>query len=383
MEETPQLNSDGDDRKPQTNVEEEPFETPSVPYDASRIAIERKTQTVYGLMERIRNGELDLFPPFQRSPHVWKQERQSRLIESLILNIPLPVFYMTEDAQPRELRYTWHVVDGLQRLCAMRIFILGDGGKFLRLRGLEYLEKQEGRTFAELPPSFRRNILEAELQIYVIKPDTPDELKFNIFRRVNTGGVPLTQQEIRHAMHQRGGAGFLKELAELEAFVEATSNVIKPDRMADREFVNRFLAFYLQEVSGYRGMDSFMNSALTILDECPSARKEFIKNQFAAALKYLHQGLGEDAFRRFDPREGKSNTALNKALFEVFTVTAAKHLDAAERMARVPERAVMEYRSLFKDESEQGLGSIVRTSTGHLSNIQMRYKITERYFDLF
>ena len=363
-------------------VEREIVGPPYIPYDAAKIDIERKPMTVYSVMSRIKNNELDLCPAFQRNADLWKVGQQSRLIESLILNIPLPAFYMTEDSACGSYRYEWHVVDGLQRLCAIRNFILGDEqGKFLKLCGLEYLDKFHGCTFEQLPPSFKRNIEEAELQIYLIKPNTPDDLKFNIFKRVNTGGLPLNQQEIRHAMHQRGGAAFVKQLAESEFFKSATGNSLKSSRMADREFVNRFIAFYLKDVlPEYRDMDSYLNEALKHIDASKDGIRAKVADDFNAALLLLQTALGELAFKRIDISTGLPKKAMNKALFEVFTVTAAKNLDAARRLAENPKIAKQRYVDLFSDQSDRGLNAIVLTSTGHPNNIARRYQIVEEYF---
>jgi len=362
-------------------VEKEFVGPPYVPYDSAKIDIERKQPTVYSVMSRIRNRELDLCPAFQRSANLWKKGQQSRLIESLILNIPLPAFYMTEDQEGGNYRYRWHVVDGLQRLCAMRNFMLGDeSGHYLKLRGLEYLTNYEGCEFKELPPSYQRNIEEAELQVYLIKPNTPDDLKFNIFRRVNTGGLPLNQQEIRHAMHQLRAASYLQELAQSDHFRMATGGEIKSARMTDREFVNRFLAFYLRDnLPEYKEMDSHLNAALKYIDTCPGGELEEIRDSFYRALDLLTTALGPFAFRRMTSKGPKK--ALNKALFEVFTVVAAQCPQQAACLAKNPKLARERYEKLFDDQSENGLNSVVQTSTGHVANIQRRYDIVRGYYE--
>ena len=363
-------------------VDHEIFGPPYSPYDAAKIDIERKPLTVYSVMARIENHELDLCPAFQRHADLWKVGQQSRLIESLILNIPLPAFYMTEDVVEGAYRNIWHVVDGLQRLCAMRNFIMGDEkGRYLKLCGLEYLDKYNGCVFSELPPSFKRNIEEAELQIYLIKPSTPDDLKFNIFKRVNTGGLPLNQQEIRHAMHQNGAAQFVMRLAESEVFKKATGKTIRSARMTDREFVNRFLSFYLKdELPEYKDMDSYLNDSMKYLDGCTDQRKEEIANVFFTAVSRVFETLGKYAFRRIDAQTNEPRRTLNKALFESFTVTAARYPDAALELLKHPTSARQRYVELFRDATDTGLNSIVLTSTGHESNIERRYRIVEDFF---
>src|SRR5262249_10369064 len=135
----------------------------------------------------------------------------------------------------------WLVIDGLQRLSTFRRFIVENA---LRLTRLEYLKHLEGKTFSQLPRDLQRRIEETQVTVHLIQPGTPADVKYNIFRRINPGGLVLTAQEIRHAMNRGGAANkFLFELSRLPEFVEATAHSVPTERMADRELVLRFVAF--------------------------------------------------------------------------------------------------------------------------------------------
>src|SRR5262249_44885897 len=134
----------------------------------------------------------------------------------------------------------WIVVDGLQRLTSLKRFVLD---KNLRLCGLEFLSQLKGKAYDELPRNFQRRIAETQVTVYLIEKGTPSDVKFNIFKRINTGGLPLSAQEIRHALNQGKVTKLLAQLANSAEFKKATDNSIRDDRMADREFVLRFLAF--------------------------------------------------------------------------------------------------------------------------------------------
>ena len=167
------------------------------PFDPTTIRITTKQPTVDLVVDRMRHEEIDLQPDFQRGDNVWPIRTRSRLIESLLLRIPLPVFYMAADRNDN-----WKVVDGLQRLSTLRDFVLN---KKLRLRGLEYLTQFDGNSFDDLPRPMQRRITETQLSCHVIEPGTPPEVMYNVFKRINTEGRPLVAQEIRHALNPGPG----------------------------------------------------------------------------------------------------------------------------------------------------------------------------------
>ena len=143
------------------------------PFDPTAIKIDTKNPTIDLIMKRIDQGEIDLNPDFQRHSGIWDRTRQSQLIESLLLRIPIPVFYMAADKEDR-----WQVVDGLQRLDTLQSFILA---KKLTLHGMEYLEDFRGCTYDCLPRPMQRRIDETQLSCHIIQPGTPPKVMFNVF----------------------------------------------------------------------------------------------------------------------------------------------------------------------------------------------------------
>lgn len=159
------------------------------PFDPAKLSIATKTTTVHLVVSRLARREIDLNPDFQRNAGTWNRTTRSRLIESLLLRIPLPVFHVVADNNGH-----WHVVDGLQRLCSIKSFVLD---KTLKLHGLEYFTQFERFSYDDLPRRMQRRINETELAFHVVDTRTPETVMFNVFKRLNTGGKPLTPQEIR------------------------------------------------------------------------------------------------------------------------------------------------------------------------------------------
>ena len=157
------------------------------PFNPEKIKIRTVNVVADQIVSRIDHDEIDLAPEFQRMAGIWNHQRKSRLIESLLLRIPIPVFYVAADDSD-----TWSVVDGVQRTSTIYGYVKGD----FKLTQLEYLTKFDRLSYEELPRSMQRRIQETQLVVNVIEPGTPEEVMFNIFRRINTGGMTLNGQEI-------------------------------------------------------------------------------------------------------------------------------------------------------------------------------------------
>lgn len=302
------------------------------PYDPSKNNIVTKQLSLDLLLRRLRHDEIDLMPDFQRKGNLWSDERMSRLIESILIRIPLPVLYFdaTDDAK-------WLVVDGLQRLSTLKRFVIDQS---LVLTRLEYLRAHEGKRFSELPRDLQRRIEETQVTAHLIEPGTPLEVKYNIFRRINTGGIVLTAQEIRHALNPGPVAKLLAELASSPELVEATLGSVPTDRMLDRELVLRFCAFYRTPLESYQGnMDLFLTQQMRELNRAPAEHHDELRQAFLAALTAARELFGVHAFRKRYQRDDRRKP-INKALFEAWTVTLAR-LDPERRARLVSARELV------------------------------------------
>ena len=286
------------------------------PFNPEQIKVRTVHRVVEQIASRIDHGEIDLAPDFQRMAGIWNNTQKSRLIESLLLRIPIPVFYVAADKDDR-----WSVVDGLQRTSTIYDFVKDE---FLLSR-MEYLTKLNGHSFTGLPRPMQRRIRETELIINVIEPGTPKEVMFNIFRRINTGGVKLNGQEIRNALHPGPVREYLKELAATNEFLTATNRSIRPDRMADRECILRFFAFYMEPWETYSAndLDGHLIETMTKINKESGTFRDNLSQIFRRSMKAASNIFHEYAFRKLYERNGKRNP-ISKALFETWGVGLAR-----------------------------------------------------------
>ncbi|MBF1713885.1 MAG: DUF262 domain-containing protein [Streptococcus intermedius] len=305
------------------------------PFNPNDIEIETPPYTIGYLIDRMEHGEINMNTDFQRKGNLWTEEKQSRLIESILLGLPLPAFYF--DTANKE----WDIIDGLQRCCSIENFCVK---KTLRLKGLEFLAEKDGKQYLEglgfddLDRELQRGIITRPITVNLIKK-APRSIRFILFKRLNTGGLELTPQEIRNAVYQGYAADTIKSMAKLPEFIRATGGKILTSRMQDRDFVSRFVAFYLIDYSKYQpGLDDFINRSMDLLEKEDA---KDIENKFKKALNLSYEIFKEDAFRkRTDLNERQR--PINKAYFEVITVLFAKLSDQNER-------ELLNHKCLFKE----------------------------------
>lgn len=314
------------------------------PFDPTSIKIDTKPQLVELVMRRIKQDEIDLNPDFQRNKGIWDRKRKSRLIESLLLRIPLPVFYMAADEDDN-----WQVVDGLQRLDALKDFVLD---KSLRLSGLEYLRQFNNQNYDQLPRTMQRRIDETALSCNVIQAGTAPEVMFNVFKRINTGGKPLTPQEIRHALNPGKARRFINELAQFPEFLEATGNSVSPIRMADRECVLRFIAFQKSALQDYKGdLDDFLIKAMQGLNDDSDQVLDELRMSFRRSMRLSFALFGAEAFRK-PQRTKRSRSLVNKPLFESWSVNLARiPEEQTGLLAQRKESVRKKFREMMKDDA--------------------------------
>lgn len=359
---------------------EQSGESIAQPFDPDKIDVTTRSMTVDLLLSRIRSGAIDLAPDFQRRAGIWNDERQSRLIESLLLRIPLPTLYAAEDEVE-----TWAIVDGIQRLTTIVRFMDPEAIRETRLKltGLEYLSAEfDKAALSDLPLRLQRRLRETELIVHVIRFGTPEEVKFNVFARINTGGMPLSSQELRHALIPGPARKILQQWAASDQFIKATDSSIKDDRMGDRELVLRYIAFNLYPYQNYssKDFDDFLRRAMRAMNSLDESAVRSLRAEFLDVMSVATAIFEHHAFRKMYRLNG-SRYPINRALFDAFSVGLAQ-LSPLRRQRLVMRRneVLDAFTTLMSDMRFE---SAISQGTGNPAKVRYRFKavsdLLERY----
>lgn len=304
-------------------------------YPLESIRIEKGRMSLYEIKRRQERGDILLSPEFQRE-NVWDSRQKSELIESILMGIPIPVFYFFESKDAKI-----QVIDGRQRISAVIDFM---NDKF-KLSSLKIIKSIEGKNFSELEAIKQRKIEDYQIDTYIIQPPTPEQVKFNIFDRVNRGGTRLNNQEMRNALYQGESTKLINELSNLEVFKKATDYSIKSNHMRDRYIILRFIGFYLYHSNigniEYKGsIDSFLTEVMIFLNNTDDpylmSKLELI---FKKAMNFAYENYGENIFR-FDNSNGTNKRAVNMALFESLAYLFILCLDKSKKPSKESIKAL-------------------------------------------
>jgi hypothetical protein len=301
------------------------------PYNPDLIRIEPKPFQISLVQELIEDGDIDLAPEFQRH-FVWRDKgMRSRLIESIMLRIPLPLFYLSQDKDS-----TYQVIDGLQRLTVINQFLKNE----FALVDLEYLKECDGLYFTKLNSKkeslsdnshskYAKRIRQTQVIFNIIDPQTPSKVKFDIFKRINQGGKPLKPQEIRNCMAKPRSRVFLQELTKSKEFKMATNNSLNPIRMEDEEIVLRFIAFYLKkENEKVSYMNTFLDETIDKINSLNQKKLDDIKMSFFNAMNNAYYLFGKFAFRKCltkDFEKDARKPLINKSIFTTYSFVLSKY----------------------------------------------------------
>lgn len=364
---------DSDAIEKTTEDEQAPLE-----YPLDSLLIRTEQRTIQDVLRRVKDGVIKLDPDFQRE-FLWDTDRQSRLIESILMRIPLPVFYVAEDEDGKLV-----VVDGLQRLSTMREF--AEGRLTLALRSPEL----DGKNLRTLLPRYKRRFEDGQLLFYIIDARAPERVRLDVFERVNSG-VALTRQQMRNALYNGPATRLLRDLSTSQEFKRATQWALDKSQLRkeqrDREVINRYLAF---QVLGWRSfgapdradMDEFLGQGLRLLnrqaqasggadpDAAPEVRD--VRARFALSMERNHRIFERHAFCKHWSAVGRKRP-FNIALFEVFSVMLGQY--AADRAESADDAIRSGFYGLMNDwRFERSISA----ATNKIESVRARFERVEQ-----
>jgi len=345
-----------------------------------RILLEINREKLPNFVKSLKKeGYMDLKPFYQRRER-WDKQKQSRLIESFLINIPIPPIILYEEKYD-----SYEVMDGQQRITAIRDFY---ENKF-ELTGLKIWPELEGRTYKELPRSIQAGIDRRSISsITIITESTSSReealfLKQQTFERLNTGGVDLSNQEVRNCLYHGQFNSLLLELAKNEIFVKAWKNRYPQNKkerdikekaqykkMEDVELVLRFFA--LRNVEHFRGglknfLDLYMKKSLKFSEE----DIDFLKTRFLETITLASEIYGQHLFKPFDPKSNTWKKRSYKAYYDAVMVGLSRHLLNANLLLERKLRVIEETKKLFKKDKSGLLTGQGKTK----SDIQKRIEL--------
>ncbi len=332
-------------------------------YPLDDVLIRHENRTIHDVMRRIGRCNYVMDPDFQRD-FIWPEDKQSKLIESVIMRIPLPVFYLAEDDEGRMV-----VVDGLQRLSTFHRFITNE----LKLK-LPDRPELNGRRFGDLSSKIQNRVEDCNLIFYIIDSRVPERARLDIFERVN-GGVPLTRQQMRNSLFMGEGTRFLKREAQSDIFLRATGESLNSKTMRDREFVNRFCAFQLLGPEQYRGdMDQFLACCLRDMNRMSKAALASVSVDFRRGLANNFLLFERFAFRRHN-RWQERRPVLNASLWDVMSTGLSRYNEHCVRTSADAVRRAI-YGLLEEDEFD----AAIRYGPNGAKKVKTRFAMARQAF---
>jgi hypothetical protein len=335
------------------DVTAEQGEALSVPAEDRRLVTQPYDLSLSTLVDDIRRERLLLSIEYQRK-YVWDRAKGSRLIESFLLNIPVPVCYFAENEDG-----TYEVIDGLQRIQTVNDFLTG---KF-SLRGVSVATEFEGMLFDDLPLKEQRRLGNRTIRCIVITDDSHPDIKFDVFERLNTGSAMLRAQELRNCIYRGSLNSFLKEIASRSYFSQILGG-IKNNRMAYEELALRFFSLY-ENLPAYKPpLRQLLNTYMR--NHRKGKPSDEAVKVFEETCHTVHQIFGSDAFRI--SRDGKLG-AFNKALFDSIMM-ALSFSDKGAAVSKAEEIRTLRHELLDRESFQTSIGRATADRTRMLGRIE-------------
>jgi|SRR5690554_5848376 len=299
-----------------------------IPAEKRKLNTETYDFTVSTIVDYISEKHIEI-PMFQRG-YVWNRAQASRLIESLIIQCPIPVVYLSQNTDE-----TLSVIDGNQRLTSISLYINDE----FPLTGLATYPELDGFKFSELDPRFQRHIRNRTIRCIVILKDTHPQIKFDVFERLNTGSVKLNPQELRHGIYNGPLIETIEELSNISLFKKATSTT-NDKRMKGEEMILRFFALHNDWQNYQKPMTTYLNSYAESNRFYDRNTLDNLSNTFKTNFNKCIELYGEFTFKTFDDK--KKRMKANTALFDAQMISMTIVNPTIEQLENINKEMVIE-----------------------------------------
>lgn len=326
--------------------------------------IKKYDRMIKDIISSIEDGSIILTPDYQRN-YLWDNKKSSKLIESILLNIPIPVIYASEEKDGK-----WNIVDGLQRLNTLSRFYKDE----FKLTGLEVLSELNNKKYSELSDSLKSKIDRGDLSIILLLDSSSPDIQYDIFMRLNTGAVQLNEQELRNCLYR----GTLNDLIKNEMINNSDFKALfnlntLHKRMIDVEIILRYLAFSenyhsgSNEIENYDGrIKNIINKFMIKYQNADKDVLEHFKEKFYENIKKCNVVFGKKAFKKMNS-QGKYETRINRPLYETIMICFEKY--SLEELSEKKDLILRETESLLK---EPVFNDLISTATGNTTKTNNR-----------
>jgi len=339
--------------------------------DKRRVKTEKQDLPVETLVGWVNRGKLNLQPDFQRN-FVWNSSKASRLVESLLLAIPIPVIYVAEEANR-----TYSVVDGQQRLTSICSYVNGafPNGQNFKLSGLQVLTDLNRKAFGDLPIELQEEILNFTLRFIIIEKDSDPDVKFEVFERLNLGAEKLNDQEVRNCVYRGNYNELLRSLSQNEYLLRILQSKEPHTRMADRQLILRFFAMWRNTHRNYKGPSKrFLNTEMEQHRNLSEEALAEMREVFEKSIEMTYAVFQERAFRRYymgntyNPNGTWEKSRLNVALWDTILYTFSYY----DREQIIPIKDHVREEFLDMTANDPKFVEYISTSTDKVDRIQYR-----------
>ena len=348
------INKDGNDFK-----EEEIDDLSYLSESQREVVIEKAQMSVFELHRRYLREDIILRPRYQRND-VWTNTKKAKLIESVLRNIPIPSIYFSETQNG-----LYEVIDGQQRLISFFDFLNGD----YQLSQLPVLTKLNKKNFNDLDAPLKRKIEDYQLQIFIVKKESHEDIKFDIFQRINEGASKLNAQEIRNSMYRDNGIKEIKELSKNRDFIKVVKGKVQNSRLKDQEAILRFISFYFYGYEAYNGnLNSFLNKTLEE-NLLSSENYKEINNLLSETMQIINEVFNEKAFMNPTSTMRK----INMSLYDIIMYSVAVNID--KKKVIVENKELINHKLNELCENDNDFIKSISSNTQTKGNVTYRFEV--------